>query len=113
MVQLIRYITQGPEDLTKMSLLFAAQTEDELLMREELEEFVKLYPLQLQIWYTVDKPPRGTSSCFVTIKAVFLVYLSFNFHTKLLIGITYLINDDYANTIKVFLLKIINVLGMR
>lgn len=59
MLQLIRQITRDPKDETKISLLFANQTEEDILLRDELEEAVKNNPDQVKIWYTVDRPTEG------------------------------------------------------
>ncbi|XP_010881833.2 NADH-cytochrome b5 reductase 2 [Esox lucius] len=57
MLQLIRSITADPADQTKCSLIFANQTEKDILLRKELEEVLKSHPDQLNLWYTLDKPP--------------------------------------------------------
>ncbi|XP_057332663.1 NADH-cytochrome b5 reductase 3 isoform X1 [Microplitis mediator] len=54
MLQLIRAITKDPSDSTQVSLLFANQTEKDILLREELEEVLKNHPNQFKLWYTVD-----------------------------------------------------------
>nr|KAF6437366.1 cytochrome b5 reductase 2 [Molossus molossus] len=68
MLQLIRHITKNPRDKTRMSLIFANQTEDDILMRKELEEVAKTHPEQFSLWYTLDRPPAGWkySSGFIT-----------------------------------------------
>ncbi|XP_043847432.1 NADH-cytochrome b5 reductase 2-like [Dromiciops gliroides] len=58
MLQLIRHITKDPEDGTKCSLIFANQTEEDILLRAELEEVVKNHPNQFSLWYTLDRPPN-------------------------------------------------------
>lgn len=59
MLQLIRQITRDSKDETKLSLLFANQTEEDILLRDELEEAVKNHPDQVKVWYTVDRPTEG------------------------------------------------------
>ncbi|XP_012599658.1 NADH-cytochrome b5 reductase 2 isoform X2 [Microcebus murinus] len=68
MLQLIRHITKNPKDKTKMSLIFANQTEHDILVRKELEEIAKTHSDQFHLWYTLDTPPDGWkySSGFVT-----------------------------------------------
>nr|XP_046250891.1 NADH-cytochrome b5 reductase 2-like [Scatophagus argus] len=68
MLQLIRRITADPSDNTKCSLIFANQTEKDILLREELEEVKKNYPDRFKLWFTLDKPPQDWSygSGFVT-----------------------------------------------
>jgi nitrate reductase (NAD(P)H) len=58
MYQLIKAILRNPEDKTKMSLIFANKTVDDILLREELDQLAKQYPNNFKLWYTVDKPPK-------------------------------------------------------
>ncbi|KAI1232808.1 NADH-cytochrome b5 reductase 2, partial [Lamprotornis superbus] len=68
MLQLIRQITNDPKDSTKCYLLFANQTENDILLRAELEDIAKRHPEQFVLWYTLDRPPKDWkySSGFVT-----------------------------------------------
>ncbi|XP_029379597.1 NADH-cytochrome b5 reductase 2 isoform X1 [Echeneis naucrates] len=68
MLQLIRRITADPADNTQCSLIFANQTEKDILLREELEEAKKNHPDKVKLWFTLDKPPQdwSYSSGFVT-----------------------------------------------
>ncbi|NXT28436.1 NB5R2 reductase, partial [Syrrhaptes paradoxus] len=58
MLQLIRHITNDPKDSTKCYLLFANQTEKDILLRAELEDIAKRHPDQFKLWYTLDRPPQ-------------------------------------------------------
>jgi cytochrome-b5 reductase len=42
---------------TTVSLLYANQTEDDILVREELEQLAKDYPDRFSLHYTLDRPP--------------------------------------------------------
>ncbi|XP_012581195.1 PREDICTED: NADH-cytochrome b5 reductase 2 isoform X4 [Condylura cristata] len=68
MLQLIRHITRNPGDSTTVSLLFANQTEEDILVRKELEEVARTHPHQFNLWYTLDRPPAdwSYSSGFIT-----------------------------------------------
>ncbi|XP_006870355.1 PREDICTED: NADH-cytochrome b5 reductase 2-like [Chrysochloris asiatica] len=59
MLQLIRNITKNPRDKTEMALIFANQTEEDILARVELEEITKTHSDQFKLWYTLDRPPSG------------------------------------------------------
>ena len=59
MLQLVRHILKDNTDQTKMALLFANQTEKDILLRNELEEVAKTNPDQFKLWYTVDVAPKG------------------------------------------------------
>lgn len=56
MLQLIRDILKRTGDSTKLKLLFANQTEDDILLRPEIEEVAAKHPDQFQFWYTLDRP---------------------------------------------------------
>lgn len=68
MLQLIRHITKDPKDDTKCYLIFANQTEDDILLRAELEEVAESHPDQFKLWYTLDRPPKDWkySTGFIT-----------------------------------------------
>lgn len=57
MLQLIRAILKDPTDTTEMWLLFANQTEDDIFLRNELEECAK--DARFHLWYTVDRGSEG------------------------------------------------------
>ena len=54
MLQLIRAITKDATDETQVSLLFANQTEKDILLRDELDGIAKNHPEKLKVWYTLD-----------------------------------------------------------
>merc|ERR1719311_291384 len=59
MLQVMKAILRDPSDKTEMSLIYANQTEDDILVRPELEELQAKYPKRLKIWYTLDRPPKS------------------------------------------------------
>ncbi|XP_012279791.1 NADH-cytochrome b5 reductase 2 isoform X2 [Orussus abietinus] len=59
MLQLIREIICDPSDHTKVSLLFANQTEKDILLRDELEDISRKHSDQVKLWYTVDTSSEG------------------------------------------------------
>ncbi|XP_029812468.1 NADH-cytochrome b5 reductase 2 isoform X1 [Suricata suricatta] len=72
MLQLIRHITRNPNDRTRMSLIFANQAEEDILVRKELEEVARTHPEQFSLWYTLDRPPVGWkySSGYITANMI-------------------------------------------
>ncbi|XP_014250458.1 NADH-cytochrome b5 reductase 1 isoform X2 [Cimex lectularius] len=56
MLQIIRHIIKT-SDPTQMSLLFANQTEKDILLRDELEDIARNHSSRFQVWYTLDVPP--------------------------------------------------------
>lgn len=56
MLQLVRDILSHPsESHIKLSLLFANQTENDILLHDELDELADKNSVQFRVWYTVDK----------------------------------------------------------
>ena len=68
MLQVMSAILKDPSDTTQISLLYANQTEDDILVRDMLESLQAKYPKQLKIHYTLDRPPAGWkySTGFIT-----------------------------------------------
>ncbi|XP_053528223.1 NADH-cytochrome b5 reductase 2 isoform X2 [Artibeus jamaicensis] len=63
------YKTSKPEGKLASHLgMIAGGTEEDILMRKELEEVAKTHPDQFDLWYTLDRPPVGWkySSGFIT-----------------------------------------------
>lgn len=58
MLQVIKHILSRRDDHTEIFLLYANQTEDDILLRDCLEEYATLYPQQFRLWYTIDRPLR-------------------------------------------------------
>lgn len=58
MYQLIRAICEDERDTTEVSLIFANRTEDDILLRTELETFARRYPKNLKLWFMLDQPPE-------------------------------------------------------
>ena len=48
---------------TTVSLLFANQTEEDILVRDMLEAELLAHPDRLKIWYTVDRPRASGWRC--------------------------------------------------
>ncbi|KAF7590338.1 hypothetical protein BBP40_002988 [Aspergillus hancockii] len=53
--QLIRGILDNPDDKTKINLVFGVNSEQDLLLREELEEYKKRFPGRFEYVYTVSQ----------------------------------------------------------
>ncbi|XP_023215751.1 NADH-cytochrome b5 reductase 3-like isoform X2 [Centruroides sculpturatus] len=59
MLQIVRQVFKEPEDQTILYLLFANQTEGDILLRSELEELAATHSDRFKLWYTVDRPTDG------------------------------------------------------
>ncbi|CAM9114450.1 unnamed protein product, partial [Lampetra planeri] len=70
MLQLIRRIAADPNDNTVCSLIFANQTEKDILLREELQEVKNKHPNKVKLWFTLDKPPLGKDTFKVKISSL-------------------------------------------
>jgi len=55
MLQLIEQVVKDERDDTEMWLLFANQTENDILLRERLEDIQRKNPEKLKLWFTVDR----------------------------------------------------------
>jgi cytochrome-b5 reductase len=66
--QVIRAICEDERDTTEVSLIYANRTEDDILLREELDTFARRYPKNLKVYYMLDQPPADWAfgSGFVT-----------------------------------------------
>ncbi|XP_061663940.1 NADH-cytochrome b5 reductase 3-like [Syngnathoides biaculeatus] len=59
MLQIITAVVKDPQDPTVCHLLFANQTEKDILLRPELEEIQVNNPERFKLWFTVDRAPAG------------------------------------------------------
>jgi len=59
MLQIVQAVIKDPNDTTQMFLLYANQTEADILVREELERIQQAHPDRLKLWYTLDRPDEG------------------------------------------------------
>ena len=59
MLQIVQAVIKDPNDTTQMFLLYANQTEADILVREELESIQQAHPDRLKLWYTLDRPDEG------------------------------------------------------
>jgi len=68
MLQVAAAILNDPADATTVSLIYANQTEDDILVRDLLEAYVAKYPTRFKVHYTLDRPPKGWkySAGFIT-----------------------------------------------
>ncbi|XP_034019062.1 NADH-cytochrome b5 reductase 3-like [Thalassophryne amazonica] len=58
MLQLIQAVMKDHQDPTVCHLLFANQTEKDILLRPELEEILVSNPDRFRLWFTLDKAPN-------------------------------------------------------
>ncbi|KAF4949072.1 hypothetical protein FGADI_9146 [Fusarium gaditjirri] len=59
MFQVIRAICEHDRDTTEISLIYANRTEQDILLREELDRFARRYPKNLKMYYMLDQPPEN------------------------------------------------------
>ncbi|ETN75526.1 oxidoreductase, FAD-binding protein [Necator americanus] len=59
MLQIIAAVLKNDDDNTHISLLFANQSEDDILCRKELDELASKHSNRFKVWYTVDRAPAN------------------------------------------------------
>ncbi|EER29264.1 Oxidoreductase NAD-binding domain containing protein [Coccidioides posadasii C735 delta SOWgp] len=59
MYQIIRKIFNNPNDKTKVTLVFGNITEEDILLKKELDILENTYPRRFRAFYLLDKPPAG------------------------------------------------------
>ncbi|KAI9832013.1 MAG: hypothetical protein M1819_004557 [Sarea resinae] len=59
MYQLIRAICEDESDNTTVSLLYANNTEEDILLRARLDAWAKKYPKKFKVWYVLSQAPTG------------------------------------------------------
>jgi cytochrome-b5 reductase len=60
MYQLIRGILKNPEERTKITLVWGVNTDADVMLRKEFDEFEAKYPGRFKAHYTVSNPVEGS-----------------------------------------------------
>jgi cytochrome-b5 reductase len=61
MYQLARAIFNNPDDKTKVTLVFGNITEEDILLKKELNDLENTYPQRFRAFYVLDNPPKGST----------------------------------------------------
>jgi cytochrome-b5 reductase len=56
MLQLLRCVLDDPQDQTQLSLVYANQTEEDILLKDVLDHLAAKHPARFRVHYTVDRP---------------------------------------------------------
>ena len=59
MFQIIKHVTNNLSDDTKLALIYANQSEKDIILRQQLDCLCGLHPNKLSVWYTVDRAPAS------------------------------------------------------
>jgi cytochrome-b5 reductase len=59
MYQLARRILSDPFDKTRISLVYGSKTEQDILLRKELDTLQQQHPDRFSIYYLLDEAPKG------------------------------------------------------
>lgn len=59
--QLIKGILKNPQDRTKLTLIFGVNSEEDLLLKEELDRYATEFPERFNYIYTVSRPKEENS----------------------------------------------------
>ncbi|OPB37695.1 hypothetical protein A0O28_0046070 [Trichoderma guizhouense] len=62
MFQLIRAICENDRDATEISLIYANHTENDILLKDELDKFSRLYPKLFKVFYVIEHPSTTWNS---------------------------------------------------
>jgi cytochrome-b5 reductase len=55
-VQVADHILDNPADKTKVSLIFANVSEDDILLNKKIDKMAAQHPDRFKVYYVVDKP---------------------------------------------------------
>uniref|UniRef100_A0A0E0L425 cytochrome-b5 reductase n=1 Tax=Oryza punctata TaxID=4537 RepID=A0A0E0L425_ORYPU len=58
MFQVTRAILENPNDNTKVHLIYANVTHEDILLKEELDSMAEIYPDRFKIYYVLNQPPE-------------------------------------------------------
>ncbi|KAF9105077.1 NADH-cytochrome b5 reductase [Mortierella sp. AM989] len=58
MLQIIRAVLKNPADKTLINFIFANVTEEDIILKAELDALAKKYP-QFKVYYVLNTPPEG------------------------------------------------------
>ena len=81
MLQIIAAVFADSNDNTELALLYANQSEGDILVRQELEGYQKEYPDQFKLWYTLDRPEQGNANA-----QSYLIYIDCSNKTNVFIS---------------------------
>lgn len=56
--QVMQAILKDPEDDTEMNVVYANRTEDDILLKDELDAWAEKYKDRVRVWYVIEKPIR-------------------------------------------------------
>ncbi|KAF3046412.1 hypothetical protein E8E12_008140 [Didymella heteroderae] len=59
--QLARGILSDPEDKTKITLVYGANTEEDILLKNELDDIQKEFPGRFETLYAISQPAKGST----------------------------------------------------
>ncbi|CAE6394875.1 unnamed protein product [Rhizoctonia solani] len=59
MLQIIRAALKNPLDLTKISLIYANVSKEDILLKTELDDLAARYPSRFSVYYVLNNPPEG------------------------------------------------------
>lgn len=61
-LQIASAMLRDPKDNTKISLIYANSTVDDILMKDHLDEMERQYPTRFRVWYTVSQDPKNSGN---------------------------------------------------
>jgi ferredoxin-NADP reductase len=59
MLQIIRAAMKNPLDLTKINLIYANVSNEDILLKAELDDLATRYPARFSVYYVLNNPPEA------------------------------------------------------
>jgi cytochrome-b5 reductase len=59
MLQITKAIMRDPKDKTQVDLLFANVNEEDILLKDDLDDLAKEYPGKFRVHYVLNNAPEG------------------------------------------------------
>ena len=59
MIQIIRAALKNPSDRTTITLIYANVNQEDILLRDDLEELINVHEQRFKIFYVLNNPPTG------------------------------------------------------
>jgi cytochrome-b5 reductase len=59
MIQVIRAALKNPSDHTTITLIYANVNQEDILLKDDLEELLKVHEKRFKIFYVLNNPPTG------------------------------------------------------
>ena len=59
MIQVIRAALKNPSDRTTITLIYANVNQEDILLKDDLEELMDIHEQRFKVFYVLNNPPAG------------------------------------------------------